>query len=355
MKRPDSSSKKSSKPKISWPGQQRQQDHLALAAQAQVAAPSPKAALNYEPLQAALPPMPHFPQTEFLGKAGAPLWISPLSLGPQSKKINQALAQACAEFKLGWMLGSLRSLLAVVRTQGWSAPILKDYRWREVVGHNHLWGNLGISQLALLVAQHDEQILYDLMAFLELDGLVVHLNPLQEWWQKEGDRYTQHPLDVLSKFLAAQKVKVIVKEVGQGLGPWSLARLGELPLAAIDLAGQGGTNFTRLEALRSGRPDFGLAKVGHSLEEMTAMICQQPLKTVKNFILSGGVREIPPVYQCHLQLKAVGAASVVALGYPLLGPARQGPAALKAFLAAWLHAWEAATRFLNLAGPGERI
>jgi len=338
--------------KRGWPAAARQQDHLALAAAAQVAVGDARWPLNYEPLAAALPPTTDLPQVNFLGKRTAPLWISPLSLGPQSKKINAALAQVCADYKLGWMLGSLRSLLERGRQAGGLEKVSQNYHWRPVVGDIHLWGNLGISQVAQLVAAHDYQRLLELVNCLQLDGLVIHINPLQEWWQMEGDRYTQHPLDVLSKFLAATNLSVIVKEVGQGLGPWSLQRLGELPLAALDLAGLGGTNFTRLEAQRRGYDDFGMALVGHSLAEMTAMICARPLKGVKNFILSGGVAQVPPVFACYQQLKAIGASCVVAMGFSLLQQAQKSPQSLAQFVEQWLHAWMAAERFCQLARPG---
>jgi isopentenyl-diphosphate delta-isomerase len=136
----------------------------------------------------------------------------------------------------------------------------------------------------------------DLVDQLQADGLIVHINPFQEWLQPEGDRYFKSPVLTLTKLLDHVNFPVMVKEVGQGMGPQSMKALFELPLAAIDFAAGGGTNFALLELLRSDekkREVYGpLAEVGHSAEEMVEMI--NPWYNADNmnkeFIISGGIQ-----------------------------------------------------------------
>jgi isopentenyl-diphosphate delta-isomerase len=133
---------------------------------------------------------------------------------------------------------------------------------------------------------------------LEADGLIVHINPLQEWFQKEGDRFIRPPIEVIEELTSTLKIKIIVKEVGQGIGPESMRRLMALPLAAIEFAGFGGTNFSKLEQMRrneklsSGMKS--LASVGHESVDMIEDV-NGALKAVgdriyvKEFIISGGI------------------------------------------------------------------
>ncbi|MBP5296159.1 MAG: hypothetical protein J6Y94_02375, partial [Bacteriovoracaceae bacterium] len=166
-------------------------------------------------------------------------------------------------------------------------------------------------------------------------------------WQPEGDRLTQIPLHTIEKFLAHTTWPIIIREVGQGFGPRSLAALLDLPLAALDLAGWGGTNFTSLEARRAGRADFGLAQVGHTCEMMVQQICARPLGQVKNFILSGGQANLAAAFVLHQQLATIGASSVVALAYPLLAAAQHSADRLQNVVQDWLHAWAAAQNYLR--------
>src|SRR5690606_23692016 len=116
-------------------------------------------------------------------------------------------------------------------------------------------------------------------------GLIVHVNPLQAWLQPEGDFINKAPLETITELLTHFQYPVIVKEVGQGFGPASLKALLELPLAAIDLAANGGTNFSKLELLRADnlhKETYGsLMNIGHTAEEMLGWLNQMELKTEK--------------------------------------------------------------------------
>ena len=132
---------------------------------------------------------------------------------------------------------------------------------------------------------------------LQADGLIIHINPLQEWIQPEGDKYYIPPIDAIEAVLSQLNIRIIVKEVGQGMGFESLKRLLNLPLDAIELAGFGGTNFSLLEIFRN-HPNqqdtyMPFALVGHDLEQMiefTNLLANENNRKCHQLIISGGIK-----------------------------------------------------------------
>ena len=167
----------------------------------------------------------------------------------------------------------------------------------EIINHNI---NEYINQFDLILEMIDRNELNklsDMIAKLSADGLIIHVNPLQEWYQPEGDTYKKSPLEVIEKVLATQ-IPVVVKEVGQGFGPRSIKNLLEMPIAGLELAGFGGTNFSKLEKLREKTPNLArendLMFVGHTALEMIDQInlFNDVLNSnclCKNIIISGGI------------------------------------------------------------------
>lgn len=174
-----------------------------------------------------------------------------------------------------------------------------------------MYANLGIAQVQDLLHAKATDRINDLVALLRADGLILHINPLQEWLQPEGDRISTSPLETLQELLEAVHFPVIVKEVGQGMGPESIAALLKLPVAAFELAAHGGTNFSKLELLRS-QPGFReayypLAQVGHSANEMVDWINTLTLDAettqCQQFILSGGIKDFLDGYYLTTKLR----------------------------------------------------
>jgi isopentenyl-diphosphate delta-isomerase len=272
----------------------RKSDHLELANSSQVARQFLDDRFDYEPLFSAHPTDTNGLELTFLGKKlGAPLWISSMTGGTgPARHVNQNLARACGEFSLGMGLGSCRSLLDDRRD--WD-----DFALRELIGDSPFYANLGIAQLEELCEQNQLHKVSQMVTDLACDGLIIHVNLLQEWLQPEGDRFKKSPLETIEKVTAELDIPIVVKEVGQGFGPKSLKKLMELPIAAVELAGFGGTNFTQLEALRATqgtemRGFHPLARVGHSAEEMIAMLRDMfsgsdDLMGRPEIIISGGV------------------------------------------------------------------
>ena len=208
----------------------------------------------------------------------------------RAANINQNLARACGEYKLGMGLGSCRSLLT-------SDERLSDFDVRKWVGEQPLYANLGIAQTEQLYQSGQLHLIKEMLQKLQADGLIIHINPLQEWMQPEGDRYHTKPIDLIKIIMEEVTTRLIVKEVGQGMGPVSLLELMSLPLDAVDFGAGGGTNFALLEMLRDQNKEYAQApfvNVGHSASEMVDFvnfIMENHADRIqcKNIIISGGV------------------------------------------------------------------
>jgi len=272
----------------------RKLDHIELALSAQSHRSEVDHRFYYEPLFSGHPSTDADISTIFLGKKlNAPLWVSSMTggVGP-ARHINQNLARVCREFGLGMGLGSCRVLLN-------DDSYLKDFNLRPILGDGlPLYANLGIAQVEDILAESNpEQKLNGLIEKLDADGLIVHINPLQEWFQPEGDRLKNSPILTLTRLCEIFKHKIIVKEVGQGMGPKSLKALLELPIAGIELAAFGGTNFTKLEQIRDKKSNMdSFSKVGHTAEEMivilNGLLKVRPEFKHKQIVISGGVENI---------------------------------------------------------------
>jgi isopentenyl-diphosphate delta-isomerase len=248
---------------------------------------------NYEPMMSRHPSR-DLPELNVLGKLmKAPVWVSSMTGGTElAGKINRNLARVCKEFGLGMGLGSCRPLLE-------SDRYFSDFDMRDIIGKDApFYANLGIFQVEEMVLRDDISPAEDLVKKLRADGLIIHVNPLQEWLQPEGDRFSQPPIDTIRSFLEMTAMRVIVKEVGQGMGPESLRALLELPLESIEFGAFGGTNFAKVELLRSveSKQQYyePISKIGHDAFEMVDMVntLMDEAHSIKcrSIIASGGIR-----------------------------------------------------------------
>ena len=224
----------------------RKADHLNLAGESQTEPRLNDTRFNYEPLLGVHPDKQKDHSFFFLGKSmNAPLWISSMTGGTKDAlSINKRLARICGEFGLGMGVGSCRPLLS-------NKKYINQFNWRSLLGEScPFFANLGIAQVESLLQAKESDRLEELVDTLKADGLIVHVNPLQEWFQQAGNGLNVPPLETIENLLEHTSFKVIVKEVGQGFGPKSLCALLKLPVDAVDFAAFGGTNFPKLEALR---------------------------------------------------------------------------------------------------------
>jgi isopentenyl-diphosphate delta-isomerase len=311
----------------------RKQDHIELAFKSQSSAAENDGRFYYEPVTGH-----HLAETDlktsFLGKTlGMPLWISSMTGGTDlAGTINRRLAEACAEFGLGMGLGSCRRLLD---DNTW----FEDFNLRPVIGKElPFFANLGIAQVESLLAAGKTDSIHALVAHLQADGLIIHINPLQEWFQPEGDRFARPPLETIQEFIESADYQVIVKEVGQGMGPASIKALLQLPIDALDFGAFGGTNFSKLELLRNSSDDASLyadlAYIGHTAAEMTGFVEQAVAELgnkvqCRQVIVSGGIRNFLDGYWCMEKLPLN---SIYAQGSVFLKYAQQDKVALKNYI-----------------------
>ncbi|MCH1472318.1 MAG: isopentenyl-diphosphate delta-isomerase [Bacteroidia bacterium] len=274
----------------------RKKDHIELAFKS--ALTNQDSRFYYEPLFDGHP-AGDLPEISFVGKKMlAPIWISSMTGGTKEASIiNKNLARACGQFGLGMGLGSCRIILE-------DDEYLPDFQLRKYANDAPLYANLGIAQLEELFDANKSHLIKDLITKTETDGLIIHVNPLQEWLQPEGDTFKRSPLSTINQAIDLG-IKIIVKEVGQGFGPESLKALMKLPISAIDFGAHGGTNFSMLEMHRAQEiRQEAFSKVahwGHSAEEMVGFhnCLLEELEEQHNgadIIISGGVRDFMEGY-----------------------------------------------------------
>lgn len=247
------------------------------------------------------------PSTEFLGsRLRAPVLIGAMTGGAAlSGIINRNLAAAAQQLGIGMMLGSQRVMLD-------DDEAAASFDVRGVAPDILLIGNIGLAQLQSAMAP-------GLAAALDrvgANGLAVHTNPLQEAMQHDGDTDFSGSIARLCDVVGAIGYPVVLKEVGHGIGAAAAAELVGCPIAAIDVAGAGGTSWARIEQfVRYGDVRYpALAEWGvptaQALTEVRELLPDVPL------IASGGIR----TGMDAAKALAMGA-RVVAVARPLLAPA----------------------------------
>lgn len=285
--------------------EQRKKDHINLALNSQVIEAMMDRRFLYEPMLASHPNEDTISPMNFLGKRiKVPIWISSMTGGTKlAGHINRNLARACNEFGMGMGLGSCRIILD-------DDKFFDDFNLRSIIGDDlPFYANLGIAQIHKSLQENKVDRISGLVSKLKCDGLIIHVNPLQEWLQEEGDKIEKPPIEIISDFINKFDYPLIVKEVGQGMGPESLKALMTLPLSAIEFAAFGGTNFAKLELERRS-DDLGeffepISKLGHSAEDMVEFVNNIDAEELKckEVIISGGIKNFLDGYYLINRIK----------------------------------------------------
>lgn len=298
--------------------EERKKDHIELALDAQFSKEKIDTRFYYEPILAGHPKGELDLEFEIAGYAfRLPVWVSSMTGGTKlAGRINKNLARACEEFGMGMGLGSCRILLD-------SDEYLPDFQVKQYMPSQPLFANLGIAQLEQLIDENKLAKIPELVDKLNADGIIIHINPLQEFLQPEGDTIVHPPIDTIKSLLDHYEGHVIVKEVGQGMGYESLKALYKLPLEAVEFAANGGTNFSKLELMRSDADHQKhlalICTLGHTAEEMIHMsnALRDELGSalrVKKLIVSGGVQDFLEGYY-YTQLSRIPAIYGQASGF----------------------------------------
>ncbi len=283
----------------------RKADHLRIAAGADVAHVGGTGLERYRLRHRALPERDLARvslETSLLGVSlSAPIVISAMTGGtPEAQAVNERLARAACEHGLALVLGSGRALLD-------DPSALPTYRSAD--RPPLLLGNLGAAQVRRPDAPERAERLVEL---LEADGLTVHLNPIQEAVQPEGEpEFAGVAAGIAAVVERLAPLPVVAKEVGFGMDAADVALLRDAGVAAIDVAGSGGTNW----ALVEGRRDDAAADVAAAFADWgvpTADALVEALAAAPDLpvFASGGLRD------------GVDAAKALALGASAVGLAR---------------------------------
>lgn len=262
----------------------------------------------------------------FLGKPlRLPFLASSMTGGPDvSERINRAIAEAAQAMGFAMGVGSQRISLTTPDQHGLGPEL------RRLAPDIPIYGNLGAVQLVHGMGLDDARRAVDA---LEADALILHLNPLQEALQHGGDRNWLGVEAAIEGLARALPVPVIAKEVGSGLSGAVARRLAACGVAAIDVAGAGGTSWAAVEGNRAPAPG------GQSLGEIfrnwgipTARCLAEVSETCPGvpLIASGGIRHgLDGAKSIRLGATLVGQAA------SLLGPAMSGTEAVIAHVEAF--------------------
>jgi isopentenyl-diphosphate delta-isomerase len=241
--------------------------------------------------------------TKFLKKKiNYPFLLSCMTGGTkESENINAELALAAEDLKIPIGVGSQRQALenkrfeesyTIIRKNAPNIPILS---------------NIGAAEVVKYKSTEKFQYLVDL---IEADGLVIHVNPLQELIQPEGTPNFKGLLKSISKLVQKISVPIIVKEVGCGISFQAAKKLLDIGVNGIDTAGAGGTSWAGVELMRKKSNeekywDWGLP-TSYCIKEISK------LKKKYKFALigSGGINS------------GIDAAKAFALGADLVASAR---------------------------------
>jgi len=241
---------------------------------------------------------------EFLGKRlERPFLISSMTGGhPKAAGINAVLAEAAQTLGIALGVGSQRVALSGGGLHG------TDRSLRRIAPDVALYGNVGAAQLREYGPDHMQRA----VDMIGADALILHLNPLQEALQSNGDTRWSGLLSRLEQVCAQLAVPVIVKEVGFGISAAVATRLVGCGVAAIDVAGAGGTSWSAVEGWKAHEASRAeLAELYRDWGIPTATCLRQVHAALPDLPLigSGGIRH------------GLDAAKAIRLGAQLVGQA----------------------------------
>jgi isopentenyl-diphosphate delta-isomerase len=263
--------------------------------------------------------------TTFLGhRFSAPFYIGAMTGGAElAKKINRNLAVAAQELGLGMVVGSQRAGLIAKELSDTYAVT------RKAAPDIFIGSNIGGAQLSKGFTAEDTKKLVDM---LQADALYVHLNPLQELVQPEGDTTYRNVLSRISDLAGRINTPIVAKEVGAGISGEAAKRLEDAGVAAIEVAGAGGTSWSGVEAYRAKEAGDGMRhNIGNLYWDWgipTAVAVYTVRRSVKvPVVASGGLRTGLDVARAIIL-----GADITAMAWPLLRPATISSDAVKEYI-----------------------
>jgi isopentenyl-diphosphate delta-isomerase len=247
--------------------------------------------------------------TVFNKRVAAPILVSSMTGGTvEAQRINRNLAEAAQMRGLAMGLGSQRAGLER------GAEAVASFRVRDLAPDILLLANLGAVQLNYGYTAEECRRAVEM---IEADALILHLNPLQEVLQAEGDFRWRGLISKIESVCRALPIPVVAKEVGWGISSQSARALYNAGISAIDVAGAGGTSWSQVEMHRA--PNERLRRLAASFADW-GIPTAESLRTVydvreelglqaRPIFASGGIRSGQDIAKC------------IALGADLVGMA----------------------------------
>ena len=224
---------------------------------------------------------------ELLGRRfDFPLFISSMTGGySEGGSVNGIIATFCEQHNLPFGVGSQRVALEEQETRK-SFEIV-----RKKAPTAFIAANIGGCQIA---GGLKKRTLNDLVEMIEANALIIHLNPLQELMQPEGDRDFRNILFGIREICQLSDLPVIIKETGAGISGPVAERLITAGVSVIDIAGAGGTSWSRVENERTSNKntmqsmfnEWGIPTV-KCLQEINELEQRDAIE----LIASGGIRD----------------------------------------------------------------
>lgn len=230
----------------------------------------------------------------------APILVSSMTGGTKDAgSINMRLAEAAQECGLAMGVGSQRAAI--------EHPEQADsFRVRKAAPDILLFANLGAVQLNYGYGLEQCQRAVDM---IEADALYLHLNPLQEAVQHGGDVNWKGLAKKIEEVCKTLDVPVIAKEVGWGISEKTAKILAECGVAAIDVAGAGGTSWSQVEMHRA--PDEFLRNlaatfVGWGIPTAESIGLVRKAAPAMTIFASGGLKDGLDIAKCVALGAALG-------------------------------------------------
>jgi len=268
---------------------QRKQDHLTALAEDPAIERQQSGFDSIQLTHRALPELDYAQvdtTTTFLGKPlSFPFLISSMTGGGAQNlhQINQHLAEAAETCQVAMAVGSQRTMIQ-------SKSAAKSFQLRQYAPNVPLIANLGAVQLNVGFGLKEA---LKAVETLQADALYLHLNPLQEVIQPEGDTNFANLLPKIEQLVKQLPVPIILKEVGCGFSAEDIRRGIEAGVQWFDLAGRGGTSWSRIEAHRTtntAQSDLGRLFQDWGLTTPQSLQQATPFQGQAHFIASGGIR-----------------------------------------------------------------
>ncbi len=228
----------------------------------------------------------------FNRQLNAPILISSMTGGTdQAGRINRTLAEAAQETRIAMGLGSQRAAIE-------NPDLQSTFQVRKYAPDVLLFANLGAVQLNYGYGFEECQLAVEM---IDADALILHLNPLQEAVQPEGDGNFAGLLAKIEKVCKKLSVPVIVKEVGWGFSEQAASQLAAAGVSAIDIAGAGGTSWTQVEMHRAIDPfqaRLAAAFIDWGVPTMQALKNVRSGAPDMTIFASGGIRDGIDIAKC---------------------------------------------------------